>query len=332
MIYVINNNDSCFFNHAAEEYLINNFDDEVFMLWINKPSILIGRNQNTITEIDLDYVKDKGIEVVRRLSGGGTVYNDLGNINFTFITKREPGIKVKNGFEKFAFPVINALKSLGINAAFTGRNDITIDDKKISGNAQYFTKDKLLHHGTLLFDCDMSKLSLALKSKAIKFKDKGIKSVGARVTNISPHLHKEMSLEEFRDYLKDYIINTHKIGTIYEFNEKDLVQINKIAENRFATWEWNYGKSPRYRYENSVKYPSGVVEYNLNVEDGIIKGISIYGDFFGEDNIKELESILIGVKHNTLDLENVLKDVKINKYIKGLTKDDFLQGILDINN
>ena len=332
MIYVINNNDSCYFNHAAEEYLMNNFDDDVFMLWINKPSILIGRNQNTITEIDLDYVKDNGIEVVRRLSGGGTVYNDLGNMNFTFITKRDPEIQVKDGFEKFALPVIDALNSLGVNAIFTGRNDITIDDKKFSGNAQYFKKDKLLHHGTLLFDCDMSKLSLALKSKAIKFKDKAIKSVGARVTNISPHLHKPMSLEEFRDYLKDYIINTHKIETIYEFNEKDINEINKIVEKRFTTWEWNYGKSPKYRYENSVKYPSGIVEYNLNVEDGIIKDISLYGDFFGEDNVKDLESILIGSKHNSLDLEKILKDVKINKYIKGLCNDEFLQGILDIKN
>lgn len=330
MIYVINNNDSCFFNHGAEEYLMDNFDDEVFMLWINKPSILIGRNQNTITEIDLDYVKDNRIEVVRRLSGGGTVYNDLGNINFTFITKRDPEIQVKDGFEKFAMPVINALKSLGVNAVFTGRNDITIDGKKISGNAQYFKKDKLLHHGTILFDCDMSKLSLALKSKAIKFKDKAIKSVGSRVTNILPYLDKSMTLEEFRDYLKDYIINTHEIEDIYEFNEKDINEINKIVEKRFKTWEWNYGKSPRYRYENSVKYPSGVVEYNLNVEDGIIKGVSIYGDFFGEANIKDLESILIGVKHNVLDLENVLNSVRIDRYIKGISNDEFLQGILDI--
>ena len=332
MIYVINNNDCCFFNHAAEEYLMSNFDDEVFMLWINKPSILIGRNQNTITEINLDYVKDNGIEVVRRLSGGGTVYNDFGNMNFTFITKKDSDVQVKDGFEKFALPVINALRSLGVNAVFTGRNDITIDDKKFSGNAQYFKKDKLLHHGTLLFDCDMSKLSLALKSKAIKFKDKSVKSVGARVTNILPHLEKSMSLEEFKDYLKDYIIDTYKIETIYEFKEEDINEINKIVEERFKTWEWNYGKSPKYRYENSVKYPSGVVEYNLNVEDGIIKGVSIYGDFFGENNVKDLETILVGIRHNASDLENTLKDIVIDKYIRGLSNDEFLQGILDINN
>ena len=331
MIYVINNSDSCFFNHAAEEYLMNNFDDEVFMLWINKPSILIGRNQNTISEINLDYVKENGIDVVRRLSGGGTVYNDLGNINFTFITYRnESEPQVKNGFEKFALPVINALQSLGVNAVFTGRNDITIDDKKFSGNAQYFQKDKLLHHGTLLFDCDMSKLSLALKSKAIKFKDKGVKSVGARVTNIYPHLEKHMTLEEFREYLKNYIINIHNIEMIYEFNEKDIEEINKIVKERFETWKWNYGKSPEYRYENAVKYSCGVVEYNLNVEDGIMTNVSIYGDFFGEGNIKELESALTGVKHNMEELENILKDINIGEYIRGLSTKEFIEGLLDI--
>lgn len=331
MIYVINNDDSCFFNHAAEEYLMNNFDDEIFMLWINKPSILIGRNQNTISEINLDYIKDNGIEVVRRLSGGGTVYNDLGNMNFTFITNRNSSDpQVKNGFQKFALPVINALQSLGVNAVFTGRNDIVIDDKKFSGNAQYFQKDKLLHHGTLLFDCDMSKLSLALKSKPIKFKDKSVKSVGSRVTNILPNLDNPMTLQEFRGYLKDYIINTHSIETIYEFDEKDIEEIDKIVKERFETWEWNYGKSPEYIYENAVKYSGGVVEYNLNVEDGIIKEISIYGDFFGEKNIKDIELALTGVKHNAYELEEILKSINLEDYIRGVSNKEFIEGLLDI--
>ncbi|MBU5424900.1 lipoate--protein ligase [Tissierella pigra] len=331
MIYVINNSNDPFFNHAAEEYLMNNFDEEIFMLWINKPSILIGRNQNTISEINLDYVEENHITVVRRLSGGGTVYNDLGNMNFTFITYRNSlETKVKNGFEKFALPVINALKSLGANAEFTGRNDIVIGGKKFSGNAQYSQKDKLLHHGTLLYNCDMSKLSLALKSKPIKFVDKSVKSVGARVTNIIEHIDEKMDLLEFREYLKNYVIKTHGIETIYEFNEKDLKEIDKIVKNRFETWDWNYGKSPNYRYTNSRKYPSGVVEYHLEVESGQIENISIYGDFFGEKNIKELEEKLIGVKHNINDLEAVLNTININDYIHGLSAKEFIEGLLDI--
>lgn len=331
MLYVVNDNKSCFFNHAAEEYLMRNFDDEIFMLWINEPSILIGKNQNTLSEVNLDYVRENGIRVVRRLSGGGAVYNDLGNINYSFITRRDKSNKkMEVGFKKFAQPVINALGSLGVNAVFTGRNDITIDGKKFSGNAQYFQRDKMLHHGTLLFDCNMSKLSLALKSRPIKFKDKSVKSVGARVTNILPHLEQAMTVEEFKDYLKSYIINEHKIDRIYQFTDEDIEEINKIVKERFETWEWNYGKSPQYGYRNAVKYPGGLVEYNLNVEAGIIKEISIYGDFFGERDIGDLEDILEGTKHSMEELKKALNVLNLEEYMKGISPEDFIEGLLDI--
>lgn len=331
MIYVINNSNDPFFNHAAEEYMMDNFDDQVFMLWINKPAVLVGRNQNTLSEINLNYITDNDIVVVRRLSGGGAIYNDLGNMYYTFITYRnttDPQVKI--GFEKFALPVINALQSLGVNAVFTGRNDITIDGKKFSGNAQYFQKEKLLHHGSLLYDCDLSKLSLALKSKPIKFIDKSVKSVGSRVTNILPHMKTKMNILEFREYLKDYVIKTYNIKNIYEFDENDIIEIKKIAKSRFETWEWNYGKSPVYQCKNEIKYPAGVVEYNLNVDGGIIKEISIYGDFFGEKDIKELEEKILGSKHDINTLKDILNDIDIDKYIKGLTKDEFLDGIMNI--
>lgn len=331
MIYVINESNSCFFNHAAEEYLMKKFDDEVFMLWINRPSILIGRNQNTLSEINYDYVRDNKIDIVRRLSGGGAVYNDLGNMNFSFITHRDrENRQVKDGFEKIALPVINALQSLGVNAEFTGRNDIVIEGKKFSGNAQYFQRDKLLHHGTLLFDCDMIGLSSALKSKALKIKDKGIKSVGGRVTNIRPHLKEDMTLEEFRDYLKNYIIDTYRIEDIIEFDKKDIEEIESMSRERFETWEWNYGRCPLYTYENSVKYPSGLIEYNLNVEESIIREISIYGDFFGEGNIEELEGALVGVKHKREELEKCLKNIDLGKYIRGLRTKDLVKDLLEI--
>lgn len=331
MIYIINDSDDPFFNHASEEYLMDNFEEEIFMLWINRPSILIGRNQNTLSEINSDYVKEKEIKVVRRLSGGGTVFNDYGNMNYSFITYKIQDTKnAKNSFEKFAIPVINALESLGVHATFSGRNDITIEDKKFSGNAQFSRKDKLLHHGTLLFDCDMDKLSLALKSKPIKFKDKSVKSVGSRVTNILPHLDENMSLLDFKNYLKDYVIKTHEIKTIYEFNNKDIEEIEKISTSRFKSWEWNYGKSPKYTYENAVKYPCGVVEYNMNIEEGVIRNISIYGDFFGNADIRDIEPKLIGVRHTFEDLELALNEIIIDNYIKGLSNKEFIEGLLDI--
>ncbi|MDD4343748.1 MAG: lipoate--protein ligase family protein, partial [Eubacteriales bacterium] len=212
MIYVVNDSDNPFFNHAIEEYIIKNIEEDAFILWRNRPSILIGRNQNTLTEIDYEYVRQEKIDVVRRLSGGGTVFNDLGNINFTFITKKaQDGSSLSNGFEKFAFPVIKALQSLGVNAVFTGRNDITIDEKKFSGNAQYHYKDKTLHHGTLLFSGNLERLAKALKSKPLKLQDKGVKSVRSRVTNISEHLKSPMNVIEFKEYLKKYIMDFHNI-------------------------------------------------------------------------------------------------------------------------
>ena len=203
MIYVINNSNDPFFNHAAEEYLMNNFDDEVFMLWINKPSILIGRNQNTISEINLDYVKENDIIVVRRLSGGGTVYNDLGNMNFTFITHRDSsGFKVKNGFERFALPVVGALQSLGVKAEFTGRNDIIIEGKEVFGNANTIKRINFFIMELFYMTVICQSFLWHLKSKPIKFVDKSVKSVGSRVTNIASYMEENMDLLEFRKYLK----------------------------------------------------------------------------------------------------------------------------------
>lgn len=332
MIYVINNSNNPYFNHAAEEHLLYHFEEEIFMLWTNRPSILIGRNQNTISEINSNYVESNNIDVVRRLSGGGAVYNDLGNINFTFITNRITSKDDKNnGFERFAIPVIQALKTLGIKAEFTGRNDITINNKKISGNAQYFHKNKLLHHGTLLYNCNLHNLSKVLVSKSLKFKGKGIKSVASRVTNISDHLNKEMDLLEFKDYFMNFVIKRNNITKIYDFTNKDIEKIEEIMESRFKTWEWNYGNNLSYSYENAVKYPSGSIEYHLNVNNGIIKNISLHGDFFGEKNIKELESKLIGIKYNLEDLKKVLNQIPISQYIQGVSEKEFLKGLIDVS-
>lgn len=331
MIYVENNSNDCFFNHALEEYLMENFDDEIFILWINEPAILIGRNQNTLSEINKDYVDEAGIKVVRRLSGGGTVYNDLGNMNFTFIShKNKKEASGKNTFEKFALPVVEALKKLGLNAEFSGRNDILIEGGKISGNAQYSNKTKLLHHGTILFDCNMDNLVKALKSKPLKFKDKSVKSVGSRVTTIRSHLKEDMTLEDFRTYLRDEIMATYGIESIYKLSEEDIEAANKIREERFIQWQWNYGSSPGYLYENAVKYPCGLVEYNLNVDGGKIKNIAIYGDYFGEKDISELEEALVGVNHSEDAIRASLDGLDLNDYIRGLTIDEFIKALLDI--
>lgn len=318
MIYVANESNNPFYNHALEEYVMKCKKDDAFILWRNRPSILIGRNQNTLTEIDVDYVKKENIDVVRRLSGGGTVFNDLGNINFTFITKKaNDGGSLGAGFEKFALPVIEALVSLGVEAVFTGRNDITIDGKKFSGNAQYYHKDKILHHGTLLYSGNLERLAKALKTKPLKFQDKGVKSVRSRVTNISEHLEKSMDVVDFKEYLKKFIMEYHGITKEYSLTEEENDQVLKIQRERFESFQWNYGKKPGFNFTSQEKFSGGTVEIYMKVNNGIIEDVKIYGDFFGERPVGELEKVLVGKKQNYHEILNVLKENYTEKYIKG---------------
>lgn len=328
MIYVVNDSDNPFFNHAIEEYIIKNIEEDAFILWRNRPSILIGRNQNTLTEIDYEYVRKEKIDVVRRLSGGGTVFNDLGNINFTFITKKaQDGSSLSNGFEKFALPVIKALQSLGVNAVFTGRNDITIDEKKFSGNAQYHYKDKTLHHGTLLFSGNLERLAKALKSKPLKLQDKGVKSVRSRVTNISEHLKSPMNVIEFKEYLKKYIMDFHNITEEYVLSENEMAETIKIQKERFESWDWNYGKSPGYNYAKTERFPWGIIEILVSIENGLIKEIKFYGDFFGDKSVEELENILTGMKYDKKKILEKLRKINVDNFIKGASFEEIASVI-----
>lgn len=325
MLYIRNDNTSPYFNHALEEYFMKNWSEECFILWRNMPCILIGRNQNAMSEINIDYVKKNDIKIVRRLTGGGAVFNDLGNINFTFITNKDQNDHIN--FKKFAQPIINALKDLGVDAEFSGRNDITIEGKKFSGNAQYYWKNRVLHHGTLLFSGNLTDLSAALKTKPLKFEDKSVKSVASRVTNISQHLAEPMTVLEFREFLKKHVMQANNIESAYELTETDLREIQKIVDERFATWDWNFGNSPRFNFSNEKRFAGGTVEFNMEVEKGLIKAIKIYGDFFGECDIAELERALVGIRHSEDDIRDVLSRYDIGKYIANVTEDDIVSGL-----
>lgn len=311
------------FNHAVEDYLMENFNEDCFILWRNTKSILVGKNQNTLSEINLDYVKEKDIFVVRRMSGGGAVFCDPGNINFTFIS----AVKESKfaDFESFTKPIINALKSLNIkNVEFSGRNDITIDSKKISGNAQYRHKDKILHHGTLLYSADLSELIGGLNVRPIKFKDKAVKSVASRVTNICSHMEKPMSVTDFKEYMINYVYNSIDGSKIYTLTDEDIKKIKKIVDSKYNTWEWNYGKSPEYDYSAEDKFKAGIVEVYLTAEKGLIKNIKFYGDFFGSSDINILENHLTGVKHKKEDITYVLESIDLNSYIKNIKVEELV--------
>lgn len=325
MITIKNKAKDPHFNLALEEYALKHLDvkEEIIILWQNEPSVIIGRNQNTIEEINYPYIKENGINVVRRLSGGGAVYHDLGNLNFTFITTNKED-SVSN-FKKFTAPVIKALKKLGTNAEFSGRNDITIDGKKFSGNAQYYFRDKLLHHGTILFNSDLSVVKDALNVKIDKIQSKGIKSVRSRITNVLPHLEKEISVDEFKDYLLNSILEDENTkGSEYILTDEDMREINKMMEERYLTWEWNYGESPDFDIQKSKRYTGGNIDIRLNVKNGVINACKIFGDFFGNEDIKGLEDTLVNKKFDEDNVRKALESTDFNEYIFKVTIDDFI--------
>ncbi|EGD51162.1 lipoate--protein ligase [Thermoanaerobacter thermohydrosulfuricus] len=323
MLYIYNKNTNPYFNLAAEEYVLKEFQEECFMLWRNEPSIIVGKNQNTLAEINLDYVRQHKIPVVRRLSGGGAVFHDLGNLNFTFIVNED--VSSFSDFKRFTQPIIDVLRKLSVNAEFSGRNDITIDGKKISGNAQYYYKNRILHHGTLLFSSSITDLSAALKVRPVKFEDKGVKSVSKRVTNISEHLKEPITIEQFIDLIMNHIREQTGGSEMYEFTQEDIKKIEKLVKEKYSTWEWNFGTSPDYSFKNEKKFTGGTVEVNLNVEKGIIKDIKIYGDFFGKYDVSEVENLLKGVKHSEEEIRKVLSNIDMNDYFANITVDNLIE-------
>jgi lipoate-protein ligase A len=310
-------------NLAIEEYCLKHLDiNETYLLfYINEPSIIIGKNQNTVEEINSDYVQKKGIHVVRRLSGGGAVYHDLGNLNFSFITK-DDGESFHN-FRKFTEPVIEALRKLGVNAELSGRNDILAEGRKISGNAQFSTRGRMFSHGTLLFDSHIEDVVSALNVKMDKIQSKGIKSIRSRVANISEFLDEKITVEEFKQLLLKTIFNTEDIPA-YELTEEDWAAIRKLSEERYRNWEWNYGKSPKFNLQHSHRFPIGQIDVRLEVNKGIVEECKIYGDFFGVEDVKDIEERLIGKKFTKEEFEQALCDVDVKRYFGNITMEDFI--------
>ncbi|MFL0583612.1 lipoate--protein ligase [Solibacillus silvestris] len=315
-------------NLAIEEYILKNMDidkDDFLLFYINQPSIIIGKNQNTIEEINTDYVEEKGILVVRRLSGGGAVYHDLNNLNFSFLTK-DDGNSFSN-YKKFTQPVVDALAKLGVNSELSGRNDILAEGKKVSGNAQYSTRGRMFSHGTLMFNLDIDAVVNSLKVKQDKIESKGIKSVRSRVANIIDFLPEKITVEEFRMEILKSIFGGEENIQYYELTEEDWENIHEISKKRYQLWEWNYGKSPRFNIQKTKRYPSGSLDIRLEVNKGVIEEAKIFGDFFGVGDVDEVAELLVGTKYDRAAIAEKLKDIEIPVYFGGITEEDFLHLI-----
>jgi lipoate-protein ligase A len=295
------------------------------LFYINEPSIIIGKNQNTIEEINTEYVEGNGIHVVRRLSGGGAVYHDLGNLNFSFITK-DDGESFHN-FRKFTEPVVEALRKLGVDAELSGRNDLTVEGRKISGNAQFSTKGRMFSHGTLMLDSEIDSVVSALKVKKDKIESKGIKSIRSRVANISEFLKEKITIEEFRALLLENIFGGKDQIEEYVLTDEDWEKIYQLSKERYQNWDWNYGKSPKFNLQHSHRFPVGGIDIRLDVDKGKVENCKIYGDFFGVGDVSEIENKLIGVRYEKAELEKALEEIDIKHYFGNITKEDFLNLI-----
>lgn len=315
------------FNLAVEEYVFECLpkDRMYVMLWRNDNAIIIGKHQNTHAQINSAFVEEKGIKVVRRLSGGGAVYHDLGNLNFTIIADAQ-GTTLD--FGRFCDMVIAALKKAGVHAERNGRNDMTIDGKKFSGNAQYLRNGRVMHHGTILFDSDMTVLSRALQVNPEKIKAKGVDSVRSRVTNVRPCLSEDMTMETFRALLLQTILEQTP-GDEYILTADDLAEIERRKQARYANWDWNYGHSPLCTMEKRVrKEGCGSVEAYLTLDHGIIENLTLRGDFFSATPVEQLCVALVGCPLKEETLSAALESFVAKQYIMGMDKEDFMKLLL----
>ncbi|HGD4444148.1 TPA: lipoate--protein ligase [Streptococcus agalactiae] len=329
MKYIVNTSNDPAYNVALEAYAFQKLTDidEIFILWINEPAIIIGRHQNTIQEINKEVIDKNGIHVVRRLSGGGAVYHDLNNLNYTIISNNTQ--EGAFDFQTFSKPVIDTLAKLGVKAEFTGRNDLEINGQKFAGNAQAYYKGRMMHHGCLLFDVDMSVLGQALKVSKDKIESKGIKSVRARVTNIVDHLSDKITVQEFSDAILAQMKEEYPEMDEYVLSDAELSEIQAMRDNQFATWDWTYGKAPEYTIERGVRYPAGKITTYANVENSTIKSVKIFGDFFGVKPVDDIEKMLEGVRYDYKDVLAALKTVDTSQYFSRMTPEEITKAIVD---
>jgi lipoate---protein ligase len=312
-----------YFNLASEEYFLKNSEDDLFMLWQSDPSVIVGKHQNALAEINHDFVREKQVLVARRLSGGGTVFHDRGNVNFTFIRKVADISEIN--FRIFTVPVIKALKKLGIEAYTSGRNDLLIDGKKISGNAEHLNNNRVLHHGTLLFDCHLDALSGALNADLSKFEGKAVPSNRSEVTNISYYLSKPLSVEEFKDSLFTEICQMYSEYHAYSLTSVDVAAIEKLRAEKYQTWEWIFGRSPRYRFSNRIETANDSILVKLLVEKGRVAEASFSGGI-GETGSK-MAKALVGCRHDFEDIKSALFCFGEEIQQTGKSLDEFVKSL-----
>ena len=326
MIYIPNDNHDPALNLAMEEYILSGsgINEPVLFFYVNDPSIIIGRHQNTVDEINAEFVRDQGIRIVRRCSGGGAVYHDRGNLNYSLIS---PGDMRSTGdFSVLLTPILDALHSLNLPAALGGRNDLLLDGAKFSGNAYYHNRFGSVTHGTLLFDTDLSVLSKALLPNPNKLLSKGIQSVRSRVCNIKDHMPNVNNITELEAAIVEYFSSHYPID-IRNFTGSDREKYEKIAEQRYRNDLWTYGQSPAYTVRKQIQQPGGWIDFRADIRDGRINSVCFFGDFFCDRDIEELENSMKGCRWEPEAVISVLTEANWQAYFPDYPAEEFIRQI-----
>lgn len=312
------------FNLALEEIMTAQADAPFVMLWRNRPAVIIGRNQNAYAELDAAYTREHGIAVVRRMTGGGAVYHDLGNLNYSFFSFEADSDGRYADFAPSAEPVLAVLRSLGADAAFSGRNDILVGGRKVSGSAKRVHDGRILFHGTLLFDVDREAMAAVLTPPKAKIEAKGVSSVRARVANLKEFLP-DLDRETFRLAMERGLLGLCGKDAPLPLPDNWVREAERLADERYRSWEWTFGASPDFTFERTRRFPCGTVTARLDVHQGVIRHAELTGDFFGAAPVGELADALTGCPHRADALRDALSRIDPGRYIAGLELDPLLE-------
>ncbi len=322
MRYLKNLHTDPHYNMAFDEYCLENLpvDEPVFYLWQNKPSVIVGFNQEVNTEVNLDYLNQQGITLARRVTGGGAVYHDFGNLNYTIVGRSED---LERDYPEYASLMMKALQALGVPATISGRNDILVEGKKVSGFAKRVCRNRLMVHGTLMYQVDVDVLTNVLNTSHSKLQSKGIASVRSRVANLSDYLPELADIQSFKNRLED-ILSNHYADEEYQLSEEDMANIQCLADEKFSTWEWNYGRSPKATLVHTARLACGTVEIHLTLAENRIATCRFGGDFLGNLPTSEVEAALTGVTYEKNEIRKCLSKIEISRYFDRVLVDDLL--------
>ncbi len=325
MRYLRNTHTDPSYNMAFDEFCLEQLsvDEPVFYLWQNRPAVIVGMNQEVHTEVNLDYLQQKGITLVRRVTGGGAVYHDLGNLNYTIVG---PSEDLERDYPEYAGLMCKALQQLGVPATLSGRNDILVDGKKVSGFAKRVCRNRLMVHGTLMYDVDVEVLTQVLNPSNNKLQSKGIASVRSRVANLSAYLPDLPEVQAFARRLEQ-ILSRDYADSEYVLTSEDLQAVQKLADDKFSQWEWNYGRSPRATLTHSVRLSCGTVEVHLTIVENRISACRLGGDFIGNLPVSEVEAALLGVPYEAAPVRDCLSRMEIGQYFDGVTVDELVKVV-----